>query len=102
MEGGDNSGYSSDDKTVFFGTNILDGANPESTSVIENRYACNSDFVYFGDKIIKGADPSSFVTLDCGGYTKDDKSYYFYGEKINEDETGCRGQDIIDSKCEIK
>lgn len=102
MEGVDNWGYSSDDKNVFFGVNILDGANPESTFVIENKYACNNDFVYFGEKIIEDADPSSFVTLNCGGYTKDDKSYYFYGEKIDADKTECGGEDAIDNRCKLE
>lgn len=102
MEGVDNWGYSSDDKNVFFRERILDGADPKTTFVIEYDYACNTDFVYFGDKIIEGADPGSFVTLNCGGFTKDDKSYYFYGEKINAYETGCWGEDIIYNSCKIK
>ena len=99
MEGGDNWGYSSDDKNVFFGATVLQGANPKSTFLIEYEYACNNDFVYYNGKIMAGAKPHSFVTLYCGGYTKDAASYYFYGEKSDEKETGCQSEDVVVHKC---
>jgi DKNYY family len=86
-----NKGYSSSDENVFFGTSVLEGADPESTDFFNGDYACNNDFVYYEGRIIDGADPNSFVTFDCRGYSKDDKSYYFYGEKTSENQARCEG-----------
>jgi hypothetical protein len=102
LSGFNNRGYSSDKNSVFFGADVLPGADPKTFSVIEYDYACSPDFVYRGSKIIEGADPGSFVTLLYGGLTRDDTSYFFYGERSGEvstehEEDGYR----VSRRCEI-
>ena len=72
--------YAIDDQYVFYGHNIIRGADPDSFIVADQGHAQDKNYIFYQDKIIPNSDAQSFKFLngDNQGYATDkNQAYYF-------------------------
>ena len=80
--------YSKDNESVFCVYTKIAGADPNSFSVIGNRFSKDKNHVYMESKVLKDADAATFMivphdenSLDEFNYTKD-KNHAFWKDKM--------------------
>jgi hypothetical protein len=60
--------YGKDDQHVYFGTSIIEGADPDTFSFFTwEYYTKDANHVYVNGKILEGADPNTFEFLVANG-----------------------------------
>jgi hypothetical protein len=77
------SDYAKDKKSVYFGRDLVTGADASSFTALGQFTGKDKNNVYFLGKKIAGADTSTFKFLDRG-LGQDDKIIYFEGVPITE------------------
>ena len=64
-------------KNLFPADYVLDGADPATFKIIENKWAKDKNAAYFMSKAIPGADPLTFDVLDYSHV--EDKNFIYWG-----------------------
>lgn len=77
------SPYSRDQHAVFFGSEIIPGADPLTFERLPlgDRWARDSKAVYYADKALPGVDVSTFAQLDYE-YAKDAHQVFYGSERV--------------------
>ena len=105
-------GYSIDDISVYFEYDLIKGASPKSFEIInqfwakdeanvyfqgrkttfldensfqyiEGKYVKDANRVYYLDSILVNADPKTIESVDWWDWVRDENSYFFMGQKLN-------------------
>ena len=74
--------FAKDDKHVYREEQILKKANPATFEVLKDYYARDDKYVYFGNRIIE-ADVTTFIVLK-DGYAKDSSHLFYLGNIATE------------------
>ncbi|MBC7836509.1 DKNYY domain-containing protein [Acetobacteraceae bacterium] len=75
--------YGKDSTRVFFGIDTLEGADPKSFVVLNDRYGKDTSHVYCMENIVEGADVATFVISPTSLWTGQDKNHkYLQGEIV--------------------
>lgn len=77
-------GIAKNDKYVYLGCEIINGADPASFEIIEREFFRDKKQVYYRTIVIPEANPATFAVLHDTDYAKDDKNIFFKTKKLTE------------------
>ncbi|MDB6022737.1 MAG: hypothetical protein JWQ04_2594, partial [Pedosphaera sp.] len=76
-----NGEYAKDNNKVYWDTEIIQRADPNTFVYLGNLYAKDKYKVFWREREIKGADPNSFQIIDGPNLWSRDRKDFYFGER---------------------